>query len=143
MAVDFNIQNISGEPLPVSFKSSARQILKRVQTLTHKKFSAVSLILVKPEKIRQLNYVYRRHNKITDVLSFTYKNKSPIAGEIFICPGQAKRQAKAFGTTFNNELEFLFVHGCLHLLGYDHIKARDKKVMITMEYRVLGRSRLE
>ncbi|KKS74666.1 MAG: putative rRNA maturation factor [Parcubacteria group bacterium GW2011_GWD2_43_10] len=142
MAVDFSLQNISGGRVPASFKLNARRILKRIAKVTRKKFSTVSLVLVKTQTIRQLNAVYRHRPKVTDVLSFTYKQSQPMAGEIFICLAQAKRQAKAFGTNFNNELEFLFVHGCLHLLGYDHIKSRDRTVMETMEYRVLGRGRL-
>lgn len=143
MSVDFNITNISRSTLPVNFKIRAQQLLKKTEKVASQKFAAVNLVFVSPKKISELNSVYRHKDKVTDVLSFNYENKKLIAGEIFICTQQARQQAREWGVSFQHELEFLFVHGCLHLLGYDHIKIKDKKIMMALEFRVLGRQRLE
>ncbi|MBU1203382.1 rRNA maturation RNase YbeY [Patescibacteria group bacterium] len=85
----------------------------------------ISIALLSPLEIKQLNHVYRNKNKVTDVLSFQINSKD-ILGEVLICLDQAKKQAKK---TIKSELQLLTVHGILHLLGYDHEKnlAEEKK----------------
>ncbi len=134
--------NISGNRVPKGFKLSCVKLLKRIQKLTGKKFAEVSLVLVTSTKIKILNRQYRRINKVTDVLSFIYQVKPKISGEIFICLSKAKKQSLKFGNSFEQELEFLFVHGCLHLLGYDHIKHYDRLIMEKVEKKILGKDRL-
>jgi probable rRNA maturation factor len=138
MAANLSYQNLSGRRLPASFKSSAEKILTKLTKLTGKKWGEVSLALVTPRRIRQLNASYHGKAKITDVLSFTYQASPPVAGEIVVCLEQAKRQANLMGLSLKTELEFLFCHGCLHLLGYDHARARERQAMRAMEQKVLG-----
>ena len=59
-------------------------------------------------------------------------------GEIFICVPQALRQAKEIGNSSERELSFLFVHGLLHLLGYDHTKKEDEEVMFPLQEKILS-----
>jgi probable rRNA maturation factor len=84
-----------------------------------KKSRSISIALVGAEEIKQLNQVYRRKNKITDVLSFNM-DSDQILGEVIICLEQAKAQAKVKQKTLKSELQLLTIHGILHLLGYDH-----------------------
>ncbi len=76
------------------------------------------------ETIKELNREYRDKNYVTDVLSFADGDILPdgrvFLGSIIICLEQTKRQAEEIGNTFEEELRFLFMHGVLHLLGYDH-----------------------
>ena len=58
-------------------------------------------------------------------------------GEILICLPQAQRQAEQIGNTLKRELSFLFVHGLLHLLGYDHMKPEDEAIMFPLQDRIL------
>jgi probable rRNA maturation factor len=58
-------------------------------------------------------------------------------GEIFICVPQALRQAKEIGNSDMRELRFLFTHGLLHLLGYDHMKKEDEEIMFPLQERIL------
>ena len=103
---------------------------------------AVSLSFVSPEEIRELNRDYRATDKVTDVLSFEWHDEIPGAesmlGEIYIARDQVKRQAPEYGNTFYAELKRVIVHGLLHLSGYDHIKAADRKVMRARECEFLG-----
>lgn len=90
-----------------------------------------SLALVDSKEIKTLNKQYRDKNEPTDVLSFEY-------GEVIICVPVAERQAKEHGITLADELCLLFVHGTLHVLGYDHMKPKDAVVMRSAEQALLG-----
>ncbi len=64
---------------------------------------------------------------------------SPLAGEIFISVPYARMQAKQIGQSLNEELQFLFVHGLLHVFGYDHMKPDEEAHMLALTYKILGR----
>lgn len=81
----------------------------------------ISIIFVTEAKIKQLNKLYRKKDKVTDVLSFFYGNE----GEIFICLSQAKRQARDNKVDLQFELIKLVIHGFAHIAGYDHVKESD------------------
>ena len=58
-------------------------------------------------------------------------------GDIFISVPQIQRQARSYGVTYNAEMARMLVHGVLHLLGYDHIRPRDAKVMMPLQDRIV------
>jgi probable rRNA maturation factor len=101
----------------------------------------VSLLLTDNEEIHRLNREYRGKDNATDVLSFPLLDLNPIdraswlstleanqspeseevvIGDIVISVDKAEEQAEEYGHDIKRELGFLFVHGLLHLLGYDH-----------------------
>jgi probable rRNA maturation factor len=92
--------------------------------------AVVSVLLVGDRRMREMNRTYRGLDRTTDVLSFSQlegsllQHESAELGDIVISPAQAKQQAHERGTTFNQELALLLVHGLLHLIGYDHEKNR-------------------
>jgi probable rRNA maturation factor len=59
-------------------------------------------------------------------------------GDIFICYPVTIKQAKEKKISLEKEICFLFLHGLLHLLGYDHEKENDKKIMFSLQDKVLG-----
>ena len=61
-----------------------------------------------------------------------------LLGEIFICVPRALQQAQEIGNTPERELSFLFVHGLLHLLGYDHMTQEDEDVMFPLQEKILS-----
>lgn len=83
----------------------------------------LSLVFVSAKKIQGLNKTYRNINKPTDILSFPL---SKTAGEILICKTETKKMMKEFGRNFDNFLAFLFIHGCVHLKGFDHGPKMEK-----------------
>lgn len=109
----------------------------------------IDVSLVDDETIHQINRDYRKVDRVTDVISFAFNDdKDPknailnpevprMLGEILICLPQAKRQAEAIGNTVQRELSFLFVHGLLHLLGYDHMKPEDEAIMFPLQDKIL------
>ena len=94
---------------PVDFERIARTILGSRYELT--------VILTTSARIKKLNAVYRGISKPTDILSFLLSGNE---GEIYICPTEARKEAKKFDRTYENFLPFLFIHGCVHLKGHDH-----------------------
>ena len=91
----------------------------------------LDLIFVDEKKIHSLNKTYRKVDSPTDILSFPLSKNS---GEIFFCLKKAKIKAKDFEREFENFVSFLFVHGCVHLLGYDHGTKMENKEKIYRKY---------
>ena len=103
----------------------------------------VSVTLVTDEEIHQLNKQYRNVDRPTDVLSFALDEgdepelvdapEEHLLGDIIISAETAQRQGEEFGHGLEREIVYLSVHGLLHLLGYDHMKEEDKKIMRAKE----------
>ena len=70
----------------------------------------------------QLHITHKGKSGPANILSFPLSDTS---GEIVISLQQARREAKKFGRTYENYLGFLFIHGLVHLLGYDHSDEMD------------------
>jgi probable rRNA maturation factor len=82
----------------------------------------IELLLVDDAHIRELNLHYREKDRPTDVLSFPlyHQVKNMPLGSIVISLDTAKEQAKEHNHSLKNEVAILFIHGMLHLLGFDH-----------------------
>ena len=96
--------------------SSLEDIAK---TLTNKD---IELLVVKNDEIQILNKEHRNIDKATDVLSFPmdFDFEHMPLGSIVISTDFVEEKAKEYGHSFNEEFSLLFIHGILHLLGYDH-----------------------
>lgn len=81
----------------------------------------IELIITSKEEIQAINKEFRNIDKATDVLSFPFV-KMPMAplGSIVISAAHVEEKAKEFGHTCDDEFALLFIHGLLHLLGFDH-----------------------
>ena len=118
----------------------------------------MSLSIVSPEEIQELNKSFREVDKVTDVLSFptcdtptrgaitvVCEDVNPETdlvniGDIVICMERAKEQAKEYGHSLKRELAFLSLHGLLHLLGYDHVEEEDEKQMVALQKEILDQA---
>jgi probable rRNA maturation factor len=81
----------------------------------------IELILTDDEEIKKLNKEYRNKDKPTDVLSFPLEEMPGMPlGSIVISIDTAKKGAQEHGHSVEDEIKLLFIHGLLHLLGYDH-----------------------
>lgn len=108
----------------------------------------VSVSLIDDKQIHDINKQYRNIDRPTDVISFAFmdnenvdlkKAKGPIVlGDIYISIDHAKAQAKEYGHSEKREFSFLFVHGLLHLLGYDHMKKEDEDIMFPLQEDILN-----
>lgn len=106
----------------------------------------MSVFLCDNKRIHELNREYRHIDRPTDVLSFALNEgdevngeaESQLLGDLVISLERTAEQAKEYGHPFERELAYLTVHGCLHVLGYDHMTEEDKKEMRTEEEFILG-----
>lgn len=103
-------------------KEFLKGVVKKVLKEENEKMTELSIVLVGQGRIRELNKQYRKKNKVTDVLSFSYDG----SGEIVICLKEVKKNAKKYQSTFKKELARVLIHGLLHLLGHHH-QAMGKK----------------
>lgn len=106
-------------------KEAAEMFLKKFFKIRADK--EVSIALVDGRTIRRLNRIYRRKDKITDVLTFA--GEGDFLGEVIINYGEIKRQAPRYRHTAREELLFILSHGLLHLLGYQDEKEKERKKM--------------
>ena len=106
----------------------------------------LSVILVGPITIRRINRDYRRKDAVTDVISFALLDDEDAVeyeddvelGDIFINRNRVFSQAEEYGHSVKREFVFLFVHGMLHLLGYDHMTKEDEEKMFALQRKIVG-----
>ena len=118
---------------------------------------SIELLFVSDTEIKQLNKDTRGVDKVTDVLSYPtldgicgkplYKKDFPydldeenrlLIGSVVVCRERARAQAEEYGHSYKRELNYLFVNGIMHCLGYDHIEEQDKILMRQAEEKVLS-----
>ena len=105
----------------------------------------MSCVLVDDEEIHRINKDYRNIDRATDVISFALEDNDQFyvegmprsLGDIFISVDHAKAQAQEYGHSLYREMCFLFTHGLLHLLGYDHMNEDDEKEMFALQKAIL------
>lgn len=113
----------------------------------------VGLTFVDDEEMARLNGEYRGRDETTDVLSFplferaeieqlrvrpeAFPERPILLGDVVISTPTASRQAVEYGHDYSREVAFLFVHGLLHLLGYDHDEPENRTSMRQAEEAVL------
>ena len=147
MELDFNSKFAECEPY--------EQFYLELMDVTFKKLNIkcdpiVSLSIVDNRYIHKINKKYRGIDRPTDVISFAFLDSennydkilfSPgpvVLGDIYISLEKAKEQAEEYGHSLHRELSFLFVHGLLHLLGYDHMNEDEEKVMFKLQEEILS-----
>tara|TARA_B100000989_G_scaffold5677_1_gene3938 strand:- start:1497 stop:1955 length:459 start_codon:yes stop_codon:yes gene_type:complete len=104
----------------------------------HNKNMNISLMLSNNKNIKKLNKNFRNKNKSTDVLSFPFNNKKnkyngSYLGDIIISYDYMDNRKTKNLKIFKEKVTRTFIHGFLHLLGYDHIRNNDYKKMIKLE----------
>ena len=111
----------------------------------------VSCVLVDDKRIHEINREYRHIDRSTDVISFAMEDNDQFyvegmprtLGDIFISVDHAKKQAEEYGHSLRREMCFLFTHGILHLLGYDHMTDEQEKEMFGLQDEILGALSIE
>lgn len=112
----------------------------------------IEVNLVGDEEIHAINKAYRGKDAPTDVISFAFldnidsevaiKGDVPrLLGEIMISYETAKRQAENFGHSLQREMKFLFTHGILHLLGYNHETEEEERIMFALQDQILEKEK--
>ena len=139
-----DFEDISGAALDKTFN----HLNSKLDLLNTDKPFVITLTLVDDPHIRQLNKDYRNLDKPTNVLSFAmiddenFEQNSAIfdeieLGDIIISLDTLQKEAKEKNISLSDHYSHLFVHGILHLLGYDHIDDTDADQMENIEINIL------
>jgi len=123
----------------VFFNSLVKDFPKKYRFI--KKKVSLTILLSSNKNIKKLNKKFRNKNKATDTLSFPSEKKinikkSPYIGDIVISYEFMNKPKTLSTLEFKNKISKIFIHSFLHLLGYDHIKLRDFKVMLIEEEKI-------
>lgn len=109
-----------------------------------------NVIIIDNDRIQKINKEYRGKDMPTDVITFALEDDKTfnrtdirVLGDIYISIDKVRSQALEYGHSFKRELYFLSIHGFLHLLGYDHMKEEEEKVMFKKQEEVLLRYGIE
>lgn len=102
-------------------------------------FPAASVLLSSDEYVQQLSAAFRKRNKPTNVLAFpALPAAAPYLGDVALAYGVVRREAAEQGKSLAAHAAHLAIHGILHLLGYDHHRQNDAKVMENQEVLLLA-----
>ena len=110
-------------------------------TLPFQDEAEVTIRIVDEPESQQLNLQYRGKDKATNVLSFPFQCppgiELPLLGDLVICAGVVRAEAAEQNKPLAAHWAHMVVHGCLHLLGFDHINDADAEQMEAEEIQIL------
>ena len=121
---------------------------KRLLAAVGEHDASLSLSLVDDAEMRDVNRLHRGKDRPTDVLSFSIDGEGAasaaanrperLLGDVVISVETARRQAAGYGATLQDEIYRLLIHGLLHVLGHDHQRAGERRIMQREERRLAG-----
>ena len=134
-----NLWNKKIKKADIFFNSLIKVFPKKYRFI--KKKVSLTILLSNNKNIRKLNKKFRNKNKSTDVLSFPFEEKinikkSPYIGDIVFSYEFMNKPKMLSTLEFKSKVTKVFIHGFLHLLGYDHIKLKDFKEMLIEEEKI-------
>lgn len=130
ISFDFEQSLIEGNELAESKRKQIEQAVN--ENLRHD--GTIGIRFVTDREIQKLNRMYRKKDKVTDVLSFGYGKEGEQLGDIAISYDQAQRQAHG---EVEHEVINLIVHGILHVLGYDHERPGEDREMFSLQDKIV------
>ena len=139
VVLESNLWNRKIKKSDIFFNSLVRVFPKKYRFI--KKKISLTILLSNNKNIKKLNKKFRNKNKSTDVLSFPSEKKinikkSPYIGDIVVSYEFMNKPKDLSELEFKNKISKIFIHGFLHLLGYDHIKLKDFKKMLAEEEKI-------
>lgn len=134
-SIQIDIHNNTAYVPPKNFIKKVASVVAKILFL--KSPVSISFAFVSDAAMKKWNQRYRRSNSITDVLSFRFQEREGYQGEIIIAYPYIKKQAKKQGISIDQECIMLFIHGLLHIFGYNHNRFMQAKEMWAMERNIL------
>lgn len=141
MSIKLAIQRAAG--ITVSAIPAAREFRAWARTTLapHRRDAELALRVVGEEESAYLNHTYRGKHGPTNVLSFAAQLSPdvpvPLLGDLVMCAPVVRREAREQRKPAQAHWAHMTVHGCLHLLGYDHVTKREANVMEALEIEIL------
>ncbi|HGM9748081.1 TPA: rRNA maturation RNase YbeY [Proteus mirabilis] len=129
-------ENTQGLPSEAQFITWLKAVLPQFQPL-----SEVTIRIVDEAESHELNLTYRGKDRPTNVLSFPFEAppevELPLLGDLIICRQVVEKEADEQNKTVEEHWAHMVIHGCLHLLGYDHIEDDEAEEMEGLETEIL------
>lgn len=128
--------------LPRIDRALLRRRARRILAALESDRAELSILLVDDAEIAALNLRYRGRPRPTDVLAFSLlegahtSRRGALLGDVVIGIETAARQARGRRRTLDDEVARLLIHGTLHLVGYDHARSAEARIMRAQERRV-------
>lgn len=146
MKADFFTEGTISLPYNGVSKGKLAVYLKKIFKSLKLENISISIIICDNDYIKKINKKYRKKNKSTDVIAFSYRENpfpavkldSEPLGDIYISLEKADENAMVYEVSLIDEIKRLLVHGVLHLIGFDHEKSgKDEKIMRKKEEEIL------
>ena len=141
MTISLDIQNASlHAPLPTN-----EQIQTWVESIlcAYERPFELTIRIVDEEESQSLNHQYRGKAKPTNVLSFPFEVPDGIEldllGDIVVCASIVEKESIVQNKQLNDHWAHMIIHGCLHLLGFDHIEEEEAEEMEAIEIATLAK----
>lgn len=129
-------ENAQGLPDEAQFMAWLEAVLPQFQPV-----SEVTIRIVDEAESHELNLTYRGKDRPTNVLSFPFEAppeiELPLLGDLIICRQVVEKEAIEQNKTVEEHWAHMVIHGCLHLLGYDHIEDDEAEEMESLETEIL------
>ena len=138
--IDLEIFNESGLEIPLA-KSEFLKLTDIISKGENKNICWLELVYVNEKGIVDINKQFLGRSYITDVITFSYTEPEQIStdieGTIYMCNQRIREQSIEFHSPIEDEFKRIFVHGLLHLCGYDDETPDSKLLMTTLENKYL------
>ena len=128
--ITYNIENVK---MPALRKRETNDWIRAVAAKYGKKVGEVAYIFCDDAKILEVNRQYLQHDYYTDIITFDYCERDTLHSDIFVSLDTVRSNAHEFGTTFDDELHRILIHGILHLCGQNDKTPADSAEMTRKE----------
>ena len=129
--------NAEGVRMPAIKRRQNSAWVKAVAASYGKKVGEIAYIFVDDKKILNVNQQYLQHDYYTDIITFDYSDNDTISGDIFISLDTVRSNAEQIGTTYEQELSRVIIHGILHLCGINDKGPGEREKMDAAEDKAL------
>lgn len=126
-----------GTNMPHINKRKLNAWIKAVAETYGKQIADIAYIFCSDEKILEVNRQYLQHDYYTDIITFDYCEGNRLSGDLFISLDTIASNATQFGTTYEEELHRVIIHGILHLCGIDDKGPGEREIMEAAENKAL------
>lgn len=134
MAITFSNSNST---FSLKAKTRIKSWISDVVKKEKKAMGNLSYVFTSDEDLLAINKQYLNHNTYTDIITFDYSEGKTISGEIFISVDRVIENSEKIGTTFEDELQRVIIHGVLHLCGHKDKTKIDSDNMRRLEDKAL------
>ena len=130
--------NTDGVKMPSIKRRENSAWVKAVAAIYGKQVGEIAYIFCNDEKILEVNREYLQHDYYTDIITFDYTEGDVISGDLFISLDTVRSNAEQVGTTYEDELNRVIIHGILHLCGINDKGPGERAIMEAAENKALA-----